>query len=145
MNHAQLPRSVRFAGIVTTAELSAAGLSRAKIAVLLKRGVLTKLCHGIYAPSGHLAELHEQDERAGRLAAIAAAVATARDTRAGQARTAPVTSQREPRARSVSVTNRAASHAEIASQSPSSPAPAATSIAAATPNTAVDASPARAR
>jgi tellurite resistance protein len=77
MNRAQLPQSVRFAGIFTTAELLAAGFSKAKIAVLLKRGVLTKVCRGVYAPSGYLAELHGHDERAERLVAIAAAVATA--------------------------------------------------------------------
>ena len=64
---------------------------------------------------------------------------------AGHALTAPVTSQREPRARHVSVMNRAASQAEMANHSPSRPAPVATTTAAATPNTAVDTSPATAR
>jgi hypothetical protein len=77
MSEARLPYSVRFAGLSTTAELSAAGFTDAKIKALLKRGVLTRVCWGIYAASGQVAEIKSKDERAERLLSIAAAVALA--------------------------------------------------------------------
>jgi hypothetical protein len=65
--------------------------------------------------------------------------------RFGQCLTAPVTSQRDPRARRVSVPNLAATQATIASQSPIRPASVVTTTAAAMANTAIATSPASAR
>lgn len=77
MSDTQLPYSARFAGIMTTAELLAAGVTDGKIKALLKRDVLTRVCRGVYARSGQVAELRGKDERAERLLSIAAAVALA--------------------------------------------------------------------
>jgi hypothetical protein len=77
MSEVQLPYSGRFAGITTTVELLAAGFTNARIEVLLKRGVLTRVCRGVYARSGQVAELMGKNERAERLLSVAAAVAVA--------------------------------------------------------------------
>ncbi|HEX9552000.1 MAG TPA: type IV toxin-antitoxin system AbiEi family antitoxin domain-containing protein, partial [Streptosporangiaceae bacterium] len=49
VSRSQLPESGRFAGITTTAELAAAGITDAKIRTLVRRGVLTPVCRGAWA------------------------------------------------------------------------------------------------
>jgi len=72
-----LCRTERFGGIVTTAELTSAGLTDAKIRVLVHRGVLQPVCRGVYADAERAAKLTQDDPSRVRLLAVAAAVAIA--------------------------------------------------------------------
>jgi Transcriptional regulator, AbiEi antitoxin/AbiEi antitoxin C-terminal domain/Protein of unknown function (DUF559) len=70
MTH-DVPVTSRLAGVVTTAELEQAGITDAKIRVLVRRGALTSLGRGVYARN----ELADQiSERTLRLAAALAIV-----------------------------------------------------------------------
>jgi hypothetical protein len=79
MNVPKLPESDRFAGITTTAELSAAGLSSAMIRTLVKRGVLTSVCREAYARGELAAGAAAAGPRTERMLSVAAAVAVAGD------------------------------------------------------------------
>jgi predicted transcriptional regulator of viral defense system len=61
--------------VVTTAELVAAGLTDAKIRILVRRGVLEPIWRGIYADAGKAADLIRDDPARERLLYVAAAVA----------------------------------------------------------------------
>jgi putative AbiEi antitoxin of type IV toxin-antitoxin system/uncharacterized protein DUF559 len=67
----------RFGGIVTTAELTSAGLTDAKIRVLLHQGALRRVCRGAYADATRVAGLTRDDPGRVRLLGLAAAVAVA--------------------------------------------------------------------
>jgi len=69
------PESGRFAGINTTAELAASGITDAKIRVLVRRGVLTPVCRGAYARADLAARAKANGPRAERMLSIATAVA----------------------------------------------------------------------
>lgn len=69
-----LPCSSRLAGISTTAELAWAGVTRATVRMLVRRGVLCKLDTGVYARAEPAAEI-AKDPQGERLLRIAAAVA----------------------------------------------------------------------
>ncbi len=70
-------RTGRFANVVTTAELLAAGLSEGKVQALVRRGVLKQVSHGAYADAQQAARLSRDDPARERLVSVAAAVATA--------------------------------------------------------------------
>ncbi len=65
----------RYAGVVTTAELLAAGLTRAEIRSLLRRDVLVPVCYGVYADASRASATASSDPRHGRMLAAAAATA----------------------------------------------------------------------
>src|SRR5262245_41509531 len=80
MPEAELPdscRTARFAGLITTAELEAAGITDAKARALVRRGALLRVRRGIYADSELARRLTLEDPRAARLLKVAAAVAAA--------------------------------------------------------------------
>ena len=77
MNLAKLPGSDRFAGIATTAELAAAGLTDARIRTLVRSGVLDPVCRGAYARADLAARARAAGARSERMLAIAAAIAVA--------------------------------------------------------------------
>ena len=77
MNARQLPRSDRFAGITTTAELSAAGLSSAMIRTLVRHGELAPVCREAYARAELVARAKADGPRTERMLSIAAAIAVA--------------------------------------------------------------------
>lgn len=80
MTRGELPdlcRTGRFGGVVTAAELVAAGLSEGKIEALVRRGVLAAVLHGTYADVARVAEATQSDPARTRLVSVAAAVATA--------------------------------------------------------------------
>jgi hypothetical protein len=56
MHDGGVPESARLAGIVTSAELAAAGASAAAVRTLVRRGVLMRLGSGVYAPALPAAE-----------------------------------------------------------------------------------------
>jgi predicted transcriptional regulator of viral defense system len=71
-----VPETGRLAGIITAAELTAAGLTESKIDILTGRGVLTRTARGVYARSAQLRQISAV--RQGPLALrLAAAVAIA--------------------------------------------------------------------
>jgi len=49
MEHQRLPDSGRLAGVVTASELSETGITAAQIRALVRRGVLNRVDHGVYA------------------------------------------------------------------------------------------------
>src|SRR5262249_35806724 len=53
MSAPELPKTRRIAGIVTTAELTAAGFSDARIRTLSRRGDLYRIARGVYAEGAH--------------------------------------------------------------------------------------------
>lgn len=55
MTQSAVPRTQRFGGIVTTAELAAAGLSPSHIRTLVHQGNLMHVYRGVYAPAGESA------------------------------------------------------------------------------------------
>ncbi len=69
-----LPHSSRLAGILTRAELAAAGVTDATIRSMVRRGQLTILTRGVYAPGIQLAKLGDSD-RAERRLQVASALA----------------------------------------------------------------------
>jgi Protein of unknown function (DUF559) len=69
-----LPDSGRLAGITTTAELTRAGITCARIRILVRRGVLTRIDWGVYARSD-LADRLVATQRGQRMLRIAAAIA----------------------------------------------------------------------
>src|SRR5215472_12747024 len=71
MNTNQLPHSRRLAGLITTAELAASGVTDVKIRTLVRNGTLVPLARGIYARADAVAALSGSDRgsRALRLAA----------------------------------------------------------------------------
>ncbi len=69
-----MPRKDRIAGIVTTAELAAAGFSCDRIRVLTRRGDLYRVGRGVYAPGGRARDILALADGA-RLLQLAAAVA----------------------------------------------------------------------
>jgi hypothetical protein len=71
----ELWRNRRFAGVVTTGELMAAGLTQAKIRLLMRGGVLKSVCYGAYADAEQEAQLIREDPGRKRLVLAAAAVA----------------------------------------------------------------------
>ena len=80
MSRYELPdlcRTARFAGVVTAAELRMAGLTQAKIQLLVRRRVLGPVCRGAYADAARAARLIEDDPARERLLLVAAAVAMA--------------------------------------------------------------------
>jgi hypothetical protein len=77
MSAPQLPSSDRFAGITTTAELSAAGLSPAKIRTLVRHGELTPVCREAYARAELAAAARSAGPRGERMLSTAAAIAVA--------------------------------------------------------------------
>jgi predicted transcriptional regulator of viral defense system len=77
MDLSRLPGSYRFAGIVTTAELAAVGLTDARIRTLVKGGVLEQVCRGAYARADLAARARAAGERTERMLSIAAAIAVA--------------------------------------------------------------------
>ena len=77
VSRSQLPESGRFAGITTTAELAAAGITDAKIRTLVRRGVLTPVCRGAWARADLAGRAKAKGARGERLLSIAAAVALA--------------------------------------------------------------------
>src|SRR5262245_38543901 len=79
MSTAKLPESDRFAGITTTAELSAAGFSPAMIRSLVKRGVLASVCREAYARADLSARAAAAGPRTERMLSIAAAIAVTGD------------------------------------------------------------------
>lgn len=75
MNEQVLPDLGRFAGIVTAAELSDVGITKASVRAMVARGALTPVCRGTYA-RGHVArEVVDRPggERALRIAAMVVA------------------------------------------------------------------------
>jgi uncharacterized protein DUF559 len=72
-----LCRTERFGGLVTTAELTSAGLTDAKIRVLVHRRVLQPVCRGAYADAERVARLTQDDPGRVRLLTLAGAVAVA--------------------------------------------------------------------
>jgi hypothetical protein len=72
-----LPETYRFAGIITTAELTAARMSDAKIRTLIRRGVLTPVCREAYAHAELAAQARATGPRTERMLTIAAAIAVA--------------------------------------------------------------------
>jgi Protein of unknown function (DUF559) len=74
-----LPGSSRFAGINTTAELAAAGLSDARIRTLVRNEVLKPVCREAYARAELAARAEEAGPRTARMLSIAASVAVAGD------------------------------------------------------------------
>ena len=83
MSIARLPESRRLAGIVTSAELTAAGISRSGIRQLVAQHDLLPLGRGVYARSELAAQLTRDDQRAERLLRLAAAIAVAGPRAAG--------------------------------------------------------------
>ena len=77
MSALQLPSSDRFAGITTTAELSAAGLSPAMIRTLVRHGELTPVCREAYAHAELAARAKAARPRGERMLSAAAAIAVA--------------------------------------------------------------------
>lgn len=71
----ELCRTKRFAGVVTTGELMAAGLTQAKIRLLVRDGILRSVCYGAYADAEQEARLIQEDPGRKRLVFSAAAVA----------------------------------------------------------------------
>jgi predicted transcriptional regulator of viral defense system len=69
-----VPDSSRLAGIVTTAELVAAGIGRPQLRSLVRRGVLVPVSRGVYA-RGPLAAAETRDPRDEHALRVAAAVA----------------------------------------------------------------------
>jgi len=67
-----MPDSSRLAGVVTAAELSAAGTSREQLRRLVRRGALLRLARGGYVPAALAAA--ESGSRAGEHAVLAATV-----------------------------------------------------------------------
>ena len=65
----------RFAGVVTAGELVAAGLTRAKVRLLVRDGVLRSVCYGAYADAELAARIIRDDPSRERLLLTAAAVA----------------------------------------------------------------------
>jgi hypothetical protein len=74
MTRSELPQSNRFAGIVTGGELAHAGLSRARIRLLVSRGELTPISRGVYARAQVAARAGPDDQGRDRLMRMAAAV-----------------------------------------------------------------------
>ena|SRR5215472_3748989 len=72
-----LCRTERFGGLVTTAELTSAGLTDAKIRALVHREVLQPVCRGAYADAERVARLTQDDPSRARMLTLAAAVAIA--------------------------------------------------------------------
>lgn len=72
---ANMPDLGRFAGIATTAELAAAGLTDANIRTLVKGGVLAVVCRGVYARAELAARAKGAGTRPDRMLSIAAAIA----------------------------------------------------------------------
>jgi very-short-patch-repair endonuclease/predicted transcriptional regulator of viral defense system len=65
-----IPNFGRLAGIVTTAELLATGLSKAEVRSIIRRGVLTPVRRGVHAATGEAADL-DGDRRLQIAAAVA--------------------------------------------------------------------------
>ncbi|HEX5188127.1 MAG TPA: type IV toxin-antitoxin system AbiEi family antitoxin domain-containing protein [Streptosporangiaceae bacterium] len=80
MDLVELPGSYRFAGITTTAELAAAGVTDAKIRALVRNGALDPVCRGAYARADLAAPARAAGARTERMLSIAAAVAVAGET-----------------------------------------------------------------
>jgi hypothetical protein len=78
MERSELPelwRNGRFAGVVTTDELVAAGVRRHRLRMLLRSGALVPVCYGAYADGQAAAQLLNGDPARARSIQIAAAVA----------------------------------------------------------------------
>lgn len=71
----EIPDSGRLAGVVTTAELVKAGLTKPAIRRLTRRGVLTAVRRGAYARTDLLARMPGREELRARVLQITAAVA----------------------------------------------------------------------
>jgi hypothetical protein len=67
----------RFAGVITTAELVAAGVTRTEIRSLVRRGVLTAACYGVYADASSARNVAGSGPDHSRMLAAAAAAALA--------------------------------------------------------------------
>jgi Transcriptional regulator, AbiEi antitoxin/Protein of unknown function (DUF559) len=57
MKDRQLPESSRLAGLLTTGEMTAAGLSAKDLRMLVSQGVLTSVVRGVYADAGQVTKL----------------------------------------------------------------------------------------
>jgi len=55
MTASHMPDLSRLAGVATAAELAAAGMSRAQLRGLIRRGAWIRLAHGVFAPAGLVA------------------------------------------------------------------------------------------
>jgi len=71
MGDAGLPAPVRLGGIVTVPELIAAGVSRTRIRILVRQGVLTPVCRGVYARPAAVQRGPRDDHALGLAAALA--------------------------------------------------------------------------
>ena len=69
-----MPDSSRLAGVVTTAELAASGISREQLRRLVRQGALVRLARGAYAPATLAAPLSDQAAKHAMLATAALAV-----------------------------------------------------------------------
>jgi Transcriptional regulator, AbiEi antitoxin/Protein of unknown function (DUF559) len=89
VNKRLIPKTRRFAGIVTAGELAAAGTSSAEIRKLVRRGELLRLGRGVYAPAALAVDAaHNQ---AGQFALrVAASLALARPGSVASHRTAAI-------------------------------------------------------
>src|SRR5215831_9595524 len=70
----RVPDSSRLAGVATTAELVAAGISHNRLGRLVQRGTLLRLVRGGYAPAALVAAL-SGDRAEGHAVLVAAALA----------------------------------------------------------------------
>jgi Protein of unknown function (DUF559)/Transcriptional regulator, AbiEi antitoxin len=77
LNVPELWRTRRFAGVVTTDELTAAGVTRQRLRSLLRSGVLAPVCYGAYCEARQAAQVLRDDPARERLLLVAAAVALA--------------------------------------------------------------------
>jgi predicted transcriptional regulator of viral defense system len=69
-----MPDSSRLAGVVTTAELAVAGVSRGQLQRLVRQGALLRLARGVYAPAAQAPQLADQATKHAILATAALAV-----------------------------------------------------------------------
>src|SRR5215469_16546036 len=74
MTDPQMPESSRLAGVVTTAELAAFGISRGQLRRLVQQGALRRLARGGYASAALVAA--QSGDRAAEHAVLATAALT---------------------------------------------------------------------
>lgn len=75
VSDSQLPDSGRLAGIVTSVEITRAGISEARLRWLVKRGVLVSLGRGLYARAAEAKELRSSPVGTSALEVVAAVAA----------------------------------------------------------------------
>jgi predicted transcriptional regulator of viral defense system len=71
VTHDGLPETSRLAGVVTTAELEQAGITDARIRVLVRRGVLVSLGRGVYARTELAGQIGDRTLRLSAALAVA--------------------------------------------------------------------------